>query len=104
MNLRRLRNLARQDQVEAMQRNWLEQMSDERLYRLMADCVMWMECNHTVEEKGPPLLVPQYIAHTATTAWVIQLTGEVQRRFTEANDSDSQRGQEAEEGFRDDQG
>ncbi len=104
MNRRRVRNLARQDQVEAMQRNWLEQMPDERLYRLMADCVMWMECNHTVEGSGPPLLVPHYIAHMGTTSLVIQLSAEVQRRFTEANDSDSQCGPEAEEGLANDEG
>jgi len=101
MTPRQLRNQARQDQVEAMQRNWIEQMSSVRLYRLMSDAVVWMEANDPHRD-GPPLLVPADIAHEAITCLVIRLSGELQKRIAEANDPDTQRGQTAEEGRNDD--
>jgi hypothetical protein len=101
MNTHTIRNLARQDQVETMQREWLTRMSNERLLWLMQSGVEWMQRH---EERGQrvAVTVPADLAQEAVTCLIIRLSNELQTRLAELHDSDSQRGQTAEEEGNDD--
>lgn len=76
-----MQNVMLQDQVEAICRDYLEQMSDARIMELADAATDWIEANPPEKTRHYTLPVPADIAHGAVALFVVGLTAELMKRM-----------------------
>ncbi len=84
---RHMRNVMRQDQVDALYRDWLNQMSSTRMIQLAAAATHWLEANNPEEKRHGTLPVPADVAHEAVACLVLRLSAELTNRLHIADGS-----------------
>lgn len=83
---RHMRNVMLQDQVEAVYRDYLKQMSDDRIAELAEAGTDWMEANPPQKKRHYTLRVPADVAHGAVALFVLRLSAELNERIFTAEE------------------